>query len=819
MLASIDAFRAVLEDAGLLPGEIVADGKLHRCPTVAKPKGCNGWYIFHSDPPASGAYGDWGSSVSGKWTAKEERLMSPAEKMAFKERIEADRRQREQDDAKRYAEAAVDAQRLLTQSIDCTDHPYLTKKGVKPCLGLKVSQTGSLTVPVHGEDGYVMSIQGIDPDGGKRFLTGGRTKGGYFPIPGNPGRIYIVEGLATGLSVSEASGQEVLVAFNCGNLEPVAKWVRSFDLDREIVLCADDDHDRADGKNPGLYHATAAASAIGGLLAVPSFKEPAGKTDFNDLHQAEGINGVKELLEQAAPPSEETESQTDDDGSRDTSPQWRAALRALDAIGAGNVVHAKGYFWRWRKSGVWSCVEDMEIKQVIQRGERDNKKLSGQFVNSVMSLVQNETHRSDHDFDRDPATINVLNGELRWDGSVWELNVHKRENFRTTQIPVNYTPGSTAPRFIQFLDEVFRDDSDKEEKKCIVLEAIGYSLMSSCEFEKFIMLIGAGANGKSVLMEVLKALVGFANTAAVQPSQFENRFQRAHLHGKLVNLVTEIAEGAEIADAQLKSIVSGETTTAEHKMKTPFEFNPICTCWFGTNHLPHTRDFSAALFRRAIVIPFNRTFTDAEQDKSLKAKLCKELPGIMNMALEAFSGVLTRGCFSTAVSCESIKQNWRLESDQVAQFVGDRCLREADFRETTDTLYQCYKAWAEDAGIKRCVNKNNFSTRMERLGADHHRTGRARYLVGFKLRSANDASDTGDAVLEIDQNRISYANSPVSVGEIDQSNVENRVTCVTRVTPVAELSRQTEMGQPLLTAPLHQRSDLASPAHNTMAAN
>ena len=60
---------------------------------------------------------------------------------------------------------------------------------------------------------------------------------------------------------------------------------------------------------------------------------------------------------------------------------------------------------------------------------------------------------------------------------------------------------------------------------------------------------------------------------------------------KLANLVTEIAEGAVMADAELKAITSGELTTAEHKNKDPFDFQPFSTCWFGTNHMPHTRDF------------------------------------------------------------------------------------------------------------------------------------------------------------------------------------------------------------------------------------
>jgi hypothetical protein len=135
------------------------------------------------------------------------------------------------------------------------------------------------------------------------------------------------------------------------------------------------------------------------------------------------------------------------------------------------------------------------------------------------------------------------------------------------------------------------------------------------------MLIGSGANGKSVLMSVLISLLGKNNVTAVQPDQFESRFQRAHFHGKLANVITEIKEGGEIADAQLKSLVSGEMTTAEHKFKEPFEFIPFATHWFGTNHMPHTRDFSDALFRRAIILTFNNKFEGKNCDVHFKQNL------------------------------------------------------------------------------------------------------------------------------------------------------------------------------------------------------
>ena len=408
------------------------------------------------------------------------------------------------------------------------------------------------------------------------------------------------------------------------------------------------------------------------------------------------------------------------------------ARLVVASYGLGNIRYTNGSFWLWA-GGVWKRTDDRAVKQRIH--EKCEKEIASQnTVNSILELCKTEVFSEDTPQDIECRFINCINGELHWTGSEWELRPHDRAHFSTSQLPVVYDPQAPAPRFEQFLSEVFRDDPDAEEKAVIVCEALGYSLLSTCEFEKFFLLIGNGANGKSVLLRLMEDLAGPGNVAAVQPSQFDNKFQRAHLHCKLVNLVSEIAEGAEIADAQLKAIVSGELTTVEHKMQKPFDFRPYCTCWFGTNHLPHTRDFSAALFRRAVVLTFNRTFAPDEQDQRLRDKLRDELPGVLNLALEGMAGVFERGTFTSAASVEAAKDAWKLEADQVAQFAEESCRFERAAQVASAELYKAYESWAEDAGIKRSLNRNNFSRRMCRLGAEVHKgAGGVRFLVGVAI--------------------------------------------------------------------------------------
>lgn len=420
------------------------------------------------------------------------------------------------------------------------------------------------------------------------------------------------------------------------------------------------------------------------------------------------------------------------------------ALRIIGSIGNDNLIWTLGKIWKWNGQGLWEQVEDRVIKKMIHES-MDDRKITKFSIESVLDITKTEIFKTHHQFDVDTRAINCLNGELHFEDGAWHLKSLDKRHFRTTQIPIVYNPEASSPRFEQFLDEIFEGDGDVEEKKIVVCELLGYSLLTSCEFEKFVILLGHGANGKSVLLHIVEQLVGTANVSAVQPSQFDNKFQRAHLFGKLVNIVTEIAEGAEIADAPLKAIVSGERTTAEHKHKSPFDFHPFSTCWFGTNHMPHCRDFSDAIFRRAIILSFNRKFEGAARDIHLKHKLKIEMSGILNLALEGLAAVFKRGEFTVCSSSEAAKKHWRFECDQVEQFVTDACEIDAGLKSSSMHIFKSYTDWAKEMGVRRMLGHNGLTQRLQRLGVITSRgTNGKRMLSGIAIKSItpNDTSDT-----------------------------------------------------------------------------
>jgi len=297
----IDAFRAIIEGAGLRTDTIIADGKLHRCGTVGKEHGSDGSYRLYPDPPLFGCYWNFRTGENATWNAGATVLLSVEERA----RIRAVQEVRRQLENAHEATARERAFRIMATSRPApANHPYLVHKGVKPYDNIRILQDSRLVLPIHNSLGALQSVQFLSKEGEKRFLAGGKVRGGFFPISGDDDIIYIVEGYATGATIHEATGNTVLVAFTCFNLLSVASIARVSSPDRTIVICADNDHETAAklGKNPGLAHATTAALACKALLAIPQFKNPVGKTDFNDLALAEGLEVVKDILNAASPP-------------------------------------------------------------------------------------------------------------------------------------------------------------------------------------------------------------------------------------------------------------------------------------------------------------------------------------------------------------------------------------------------------------------------------------------------------------------------------------------------------------------------------------
>lgn len=294
---------------GLVVDSIDTTGRIVRVDCEDKPGKKHGWYIAHLFKTEDGrefivgAYGDWRYDDKGRSIEISSRGLSVAERAELKAQRETQRRAAESERRLLADEAAGRARRIFEKLPDGGTSPYLQRKGVR-AWGLRFSR-GSIVVPLRDERGELVGLQFIDADGGKKFITGTAKRGAWHWVgdPGKRGPIAIAEGYATAATIHEAKGWPVAVAFDAGNLRPVAQAVRRLFPGRLVVVCADDDHGTAG--NPGITKATQAAERVSGVVAVPKFQNrvdhsdpsaPKSRTDWNDLQAELGADEVAKQL-------------------------------------------------------------------------------------------------------------------------------------------------------------------------------------------------------------------------------------------------------------------------------------------------------------------------------------------------------------------------------------------------------------------------------------------------------------------------------------------------------------------------------------------
>lgn len=330
-------FQDAITQSGLTPPlDIIADGKIHRFSSDGKLSNRNGWYVMYQDEPSVGVFGDWSKDFQSKWMADIGRAYTPDETKAYQRKIELAKEEFEQAKLVKQAQAQREVNEIWDEAEPAKFHSYLAHKKIK---AYKIRQLGDeLLIPMF-QDGNLMSLQHIQPDGSKRFHGGGKTKGTYFPIGGKPQdgeSLCVCEGYATGASIHEATGYPVAIAFTANNLLSVAQNLRKKFPDARIVICADDDF-KTDG-NIGIEKANETALVISGLLAIPIFgsERTDKQTDFNDMVHISSLKAVKQAIDNATPPQQ---------GVIETTPQKDSQL--LVNLLKGSDVTIRPIVWVW----------------------------------------------------------------------------------------------------------------------------------------------------------------------------------------------------------------------------------------------------------------------------------------------------------------------------------------------------------------------------------------------------------------------------------------------------------------------------------------
>lgn len=331
-----------------------------------------------------------------------------------------------------------------------------------------------------------------------------------------------------------------------------------------------------------------------------------------------------------------------------------------------------------------------------QRRNRDTILKDAQSVYSVTAT----------DFDRDPDLLNCLNGTL--DLKTYELRPHNPQDMLTQIARVAYDPDARCDRWDSFMHEVMQGDT---EKVGFLQKAIGYSLTGGTQYECFFILYGATTrNGKSTMMETIMEMAG-SYGATAQPETFAQGKIRngsgpnediARLAGRRIVNASEPEKGMHLSSALIKTLTGNDTITARFLNENSFEFRPQFKLFMNTNYRPQISDPSVFSSGRVVVIPFERHFSESEQDRNLKSTLKKpeNLSGVLNWCLEGLKMLNQEKVFTVPDSVKAAVDEYRRDCDKTARFIDSRMELDSHGEIPTSEAYAMYSAWCQLNGHK-----------------------------------------------------------------------------------------------------------------------
>ncbi|MCE4564346.1 DNA primase [Maribellus sp. CM-23] len=324
--------------------------------------------------------------------------------------------------------------------------------------------------------------------------------------------------------------------------------------------------------------------------------------------------------------------------------------------------------------------------------------------------------------------INLLNGTFEIGDKVQKLREFRAEDFLTYQLPFEYSPDAKCPQFEKYLNRVLPDIASQY----VVAEFIGSAFIngSTLKLEKALMPYGSGANGKSVLFEIVNALFGVDNVSnyALDNLTDNSGYTRAMFSDKLLNYSSEVP--SNLNPDRFKQMVSGEPMEARHPYGRPFQISQYPKIIVNVNELPRVTEHTEGFFRRLLIIPFEEHISESEQDKELANKIIStELSGVFNWVLEGLQRLLENKNFTYCEKSEKALMKYKLEADNVGMFLDENGYKADSVNfEFAKRLYPDYSAFCQINGYK-AMSMAKFRSRLESKGIRLQRINSGDYRV------------------------------------------------------------------------------------------
>jgi putative DNA primase/helicase len=359
----------------------------------------------------------------------------------------------------------------------------------------------------------------------------------------------------------------------------------------------------------------------------------------------------------------------------------------------------------------WSAKTDTEISAYI--ADALGPYATGPKISSMLKVIKSDVVTSKL-FNVAPV-INFINGTLELSPEI-KFREHRETDCCTYCLDYPYDPSARSDEWLTFLDTVTNHD---DKKICLLQELSGYVLFPDNRLQKCAVLIGSGANGKSVFLNVLTRIFGSANVSNVEMSSLSQDFQVIQLMNSMLNISAETRTNVAGAESKFKQITAGDEISACYKGKDYITFRPRAKMFLACNEYVKSSDTTEGWTRRFCFVDFPMHFVEIPNpdnpeelpiDRDIESKLTtqKQLSAIFNWVLQGYEMLLACGYFTEPDDQRQITEEFKELSNPLIEFA-----KEVEIVNplSNNQLYDVYKNWCQDSG-HNALARNTFLKRV-----------------------------------------------------------------------------------------------------------
>lgn len=364
-----------------------------------------------------------------------------------------------------------------------------------------------------------------------------------------------------------------------------------------------------------------------------------------------------------------------------------------------------------RKETHWEEITRLEIHKFAEDCFRPTP------TNNMCTEFEHKLRRNNHvgkEFFSVDDRLNFKNGILSRETGGMEP--HREDIGFTYTIPYDFKPKGDCPVFKKFMKDVTLGDDALAN---LIVEYMGFCLSTAHPklVQKCAILYGDGSNGKSVLLDLMRSMVGPKNWCSVSADGLSKETNRFQLMYKMFNVSDETPKDAFLESSTFKAIVSGDVVPVRRLYGDPFDWECTTKLMFACNELPFSGDFTNGMYRRLLIIPFNNTFSDeiGNKDALIGDKLKEEMSDIFLYCIEGFKRLQNRGYkFEDVAAVKEQLEDYAEVGDSVKRFFAAQCVFEEGKVISTENMYKLFVFWCQDNFVKP-ITFSVFSRRIGKL--------------------------------------------------------------------------------------------------------